>query len=258
MNSLLWQGGCVALLIACVLWNRSEVGDPRWPLLGLGLTLFLWLLLGIYVIVAGLWYGNSSNLYSTLLGAIRVDSSILPVVSCVVAFIPIVLWVSLIVSSQRVPSIHDITTDMNQPPPLTLAESNRHPSHNSVVYANKNISQQRTAYPEVKPLIVALPPEKLMPIVINAVSDLGWQLHHPLEEKVGMLNDHGDLLIEAYDKTALLGFVDDIVVRVRAINEGSQIDIRSASRIGQSDFGVNAQRIQAFLKVINHQTTVVQ
>jgi uncharacterized protein (DUF1499 family) len=42
-------------------------------------------------------------------------------------------------------------------------------------------------------------------------------------------------------------FVDDIVIRVTADGSGSRVDMRSLSRQGRSDFGVNAARIRAYM-----------
>jgi hypothetical protein len=58
----------------------------------------------------------------------------------------------------------------------------------------------------------------------------------------------GDLRIEATDTTLLFGFKDDIVIRVAAAGSGSRVDVRSLSRVGKSDFGVNANRIRKFLR----------
>ncbi|MCR9237548.1 MAG: DUF1499 domain-containing protein [Alphaproteobacteria bacterium] len=58
-------------------------------------------------------------------------------------------------------------------------------------------------------------------------------------------------VFEASGKTPVLGFVDDVVVRVRAINNGSTVDVRSASRIGDHDLGANARRVQAFLRELD-------
>lgn len=67
---------------------------------------------------------------------------------------------------------------------------------------------------------------------------LGWQVH---------FTDSAKLRFEAVDETALFGFKDDIVVRVRATGQGSVMDVRSVSRVGESDLGANAKRIQAFV-----------
>ena len=57
--------------------------------------------------------------------------------------------------------------------------------------------------------------------------------------------------LEASDTTRWFGFTDDIVVRVRPAPNGSRIDVRSASRVGRSDLGVNARRIRAFLAALS-------
>ena len=54
--------------------------------------------------------------------------------------------------------------------------------------------------------------------------------------------------IEAIDTTLLFGFKDDVVIRVAADAAGSRVDIRSASRVGRSDFGTNARRVRAFIE----------
>jgi len=67
---------------------------------------------------------------------------------------------------------------------------------------------------------------------------LGWEI-------VALDPQHGGL--EATDTSLLFGFTDDIVLRIVPHEHGSQLDIRSMSRVGRSDVGVNAQRIRRFL-----------
>jgi uncharacterized protein (DUF1499 family) len=54
--------------------------------------------------------------------------------------------------------------------------------------------------------------------------------------------------IEATDTTFWFGFKDDIVIRVTPADNGSRVDIRSVSRVGKSDVGMNAKRIRKYLK----------
>jgi len=55
-------------------------------------------------------------------------------------------------------------------------------------------------------------------------------------------------VIEATATTRWFGFKDDVVIRVSAMPDGgSRVDMRSVSRVGRSDVGTNARRIQAFL-----------
>jgi uncharacterized protein (DUF1499 family) len=58
--------------------------------------------------------------------------------------------------------------------------------------------------------------------------------------------------IEATATTFWFGFKDDIVVRVTPAEGGSRVDVRSVSRVGRSDVGTNAQRIEAYLTRIAH------
>ncbi len=46
-------------------------------------------------------------------------------------------------------------------------------------------------------------------------------------------------------RTPIMGFRDDIVVRVRAAEDGARVDMRSASRYGRHDFGANASRLRS-------------
>ena len=72
----------------------------------------------------------------------------------------------------------------------------------------------------------------------KVAEDMGWRILDR-DDKAGHL--------EAVDRTLLLGFSDDVVVRVTATEDGSRVDVRSSSRVGISDLGKNAERIRAFL-----------
>ena len=57
--------------------------------------------------------------------------------------------------------------------------------------------------------------------------------------------------IQAVARTAILGFRDDVVVRIRPDPDGARVDIRSTSRYGRHDFGTNASRIVALSEAID-------
>jgi len=57
--------------------------------------------------------------------------------------------------------------------------------------------------------------------------------------------------IEARAATPIFGFLDDVVVRLRATEEGTQVDMRSASRTGEHDLGHNARRIGSFFSALD-------
>jgi uncharacterized protein (DUF1499 family) len=107
--------------------------------------------------------------------------------------------------------------------------------------------KQRAAYPRVLPVVLDVPPEEAFELARRATISLRWQVI----EMTPPGGRSGAGRIEAYDRTRLLRFVDDITIRIRPRAEGSRIDIRSASRLGSHDFGANASRILAFIDEVN-------
>ncbi|AOS97556.1 hypothetical protein AUP74_02133 [Microbulbifer aggregans] len=140
-----------------------------------------------------------------------------------------------------VPPIHDISTDLGNPPEYRAVLSIRDPDDNSAEYDGEEVArQQREAdiYADIQPLMVALPVEQATALAAKVAEDMGWRILDR-DDKAGHL--------EAVDRTLLLGFSDDVVVRVTATEDGSRVDVRSSSRVGISDLGKNAERIRAFL-----------
>jgi uncharacterized protein (DUF1499 family) len=140
------------------------------------------------------------------------------------------------------PLIHDITTDTNNPPPFVALQPERATSENGAAYGGPAVAtQQKRGYPDLAPLVLALPPEQAFARVETAARAMGWRV-------VAAAPAEGRL--EASDTTRWFGFTDDIVVRVKPGPGGSRIDVRSASRVGRSDLGVNARRIRAFIAAV--------
>ena len=57
--------------------------------------------------------------------------------------------------------------------------------------------------------------------------------------------------IEATATSFLFGFKDDVVVRLTDDAGATKVDVRSKSRVGRNDFGMNAKRIRAFVAKLN-------
>ena len=74
---------------------------------------------------------------------------------------------------------------------------------------------------------------------LQTAADLGWEVYH---------QDREAGVIEAVATTRIMGFKDDVVIRVRGSHDGAQVDLRSVSRVGEGDIGANAKRIRAFLE----------
>jgi len=161
---------------------------------------------------------------------------------------PVLIGILLLgMRGAKVPPIHDITTDPGKPPELTAAASMRGAGDNSATYAGTVIAeQQQQAYPDIAPLTTVMPPAQAYEHALATALALGWQI-------VAKNQERGT--IEALDRSLLFGFIDDIVIRIRPDTMGSRIDLRSASRAGVSDLGVNAKRIRQFMQQFNHPKT---
>lgn len=142
-----------------------------------------------------------------------------------------------------VPPIDDITTDTANPPQFAAVLSARAAEHaNSVVYNPAIAKLQRDAYPDVKPLTTPLPPAQAFQRALAAAEHMpGWRL---------VVSDPATGHIEASQSSFWFGFTDDIAIRVSADGTGSRIDVRSESRHGRGDFGVNAARVRAYLAAL--------
>ncbi len=141
------------------------------------------------------------------------------------------------------PSIDDITTDWANPPqfvaavPLRAAENGNNPAYAGAAVA----AQQQKVYPDIAPLTLALAPAQAFERARATAERMGWTID---------ATDPAAGRIEAYQRSRWFGFADDIVIRVAAADGGSRVDIRSASRHGRGDFGVNAARIRAYLAAL--------
>ncbi len=141
--------------------------------------------------------------------------------------------------AHRVPPIHDITTDLDDPPAFVAVVPRRVGARNPVEYAGAAVAdQQRRAFPDLVPLRVAAPPERVFAAVEAAARALGWEIVAAVPARDGS---------RPPPRPPWFGFKDDVVVRIRAEGSGSRVDVRSLSRIGVGDLGTNAARVRAFL-----------
>jgi uncharacterized protein (DUF1499 family) len=142
--------------------------------------------------------------------------------------------------ARAVPPIHDITTDLDDPPKFVAVLPLRAGAPNPAAHAGAAIAdQQRQAYPDVQPLLLPVPVAEAFARAHRVAQALGWEI---------VAADAGAGRVEATATTAWFGFKDDIVVRVApAGTSGTRVDIRSKSRVGRGDAGANAGRIREFL-----------
>jgi uncharacterized protein (DUF1499 family) len=142
----------------------------------------------------------------------------------------------------RLPAINDITTDPIDPPRFERLARLRPRGANPVAYPGADAMKlQRAAYPDIEPLIVSVPPSEAYEAAYEVIKKRRWLIVDERPPQTGRREGR----IEAVAHTPIMGFRDDIVVRVRAAEDGARIDMRSASRYGQHDFGTNASRLRS-------------
>lgn len=141
--------------------------------------------------------------------------------------------------ARTVPPIHDITTDLVNPPDFVALIRLREDAPNPPEYAGEETAAlQREAYPQIEALILDEDFQQVMDRAVMIVVNRKWQL-------VAINRNEGR--IEATEKLPWFGFSDDVVIRFTDENGRTRVDMRSKSRIGRSDIGVNARRIERFL-----------
>lgn len=153
----------------------------------------------------------------------------------------------------KLPFIHDITTDTQNPPTFSAAitdERAKTRGANTLDYIGKKDPREKKLvsvlqsrdYPEIRPLILSDDPDVVFGESKQVALQMGWDI---------VSEDVASGKIEAVASTFWYGFKDDVVIRVRpSEGGGSVLDIRSVSRVGASDLGANAARIKTFLKLM--------
>ena len=145
--------------------------------------------------------------------------------------------------ASKLPAISDITTDPGNPPRFDVLARLRPRGSND--YPGAAVARaQRTAYPDIVPLQVNAPVKLTYDIALTLVNKRKWHVVDARPPAAG----RREAVIEAVARTPIMGFRDDVVIRVSATGDGTRVDMRSASRYGRHDFGTNAARIRSLLE----------
>lgn len=158
-----------------------------------------------------------------------------------ILLLPLAYVFSNVYKAKSLPVIHDIATDVNHPPQFIHALSLREDAENSLEWNPETVAMQQQAYPDIQSIYLALPVNQAWTLVEQTIMQLPWELTYHNREKG---------VFEATSTSFWFGFVDDIVIRLAADGDKTRVDIRSASRVGKSDLGKNAQRIRFFRQAL--------
>ncbi len=156
-------------------------------------------------------------------------------IAATTAYIP---W-TLRQQARSVPPIHDISTDVDNPPQFLHIIGMRKKTDHPVSYDGPEVAaQQKKAYPDIGTIELKAPADKVFETARQALLGMGLEIidAEPIQGR-----------IEATDRSLLFGFEDDVVVRIVPVNDGTtKVDVRSKSRVGRSDLGINAHRVREF------------
>ena len=156
------------------------------------------------------------------------------------------------IKAWRLPAIYDITTDPIDPPRFDAIARLRPRDANPITYEGLYAAeQQHAAYPDIEPDLTDSTAQESYDAAMRVITKRKWRIvdARPPQGGQPVANPHApqptirDGIVEAIARTPIMGFRDDIVVRIRATSDGARIDVRSASRYGRHDFGANASRV---------------
>ncbi len=194
------------------------------------------------------------------LGGLRQAVSAFLIGSALIAY-PVYLGIK----AYRLPAIYDITTDPIDPPRFEAIARLRPRDANPITYAGLYTAElQHAAYSDIEPDDTTAVPQEAYDAAMKVIAKRKWRVVDarppqgpPQGATPRVIDTRGQIaplrdgLIEAIARTPILGFRDDVVVRVRATGDGARIDVRSASRYGHHDFGTNAARVRNLISDID-------
>ncbi len=209
----------------------------------------------------------------SLIKAPRKKPFMLAGAALLVAIMPLGRLISFGAQVDAVPPIHDVSTDWQDPimfsaemmdareadgaenaveaaPIIPEAANGRWPGFGGRLVSEVQEEAERdpTAsleeelpYPQLDTIMLDASVSDVLTAAQAVIDDRGWD--RILTE--GAIAD--EIQIEATHTSGGFGFKDDVAVRIRKVDGGTEVDMRSVSRVGFSDLGANAVRIDAFL-----------
>lgn len=241
-----WADWCVRLTVfAAVLFVYSALAF-RWQYVPV--TAFFWLLaivavlalLGVVFSVLGfndLWQRGDRGGARSFWGLV----------------LALIVLAPFIVSGYRAvvyPRLHDISTDVGDPPQFVAAEALRKPPMNPIrPISPAAASLEESAYPDVTGRRYEGSPDRILQAVMAVVDERGWQV----TGRRGTPGQDSEIYLEAVAHTFFLAFPVDVVIRLTDEGDTTYVDMRSSSRYALHDFGDNARRIVAFMTALDTQ-----
>jgi uncharacterized protein (DUF1499 family) len=148
-----------------------------------------------------------------------------------------IMYVMVAMPASQVPPIHDVTTDVDDPPQFVLIDVE--PISTGPFSVEEWRAFHQDAYSDIEPILVQDSPVNVLARARALMEERGWEIAG---------SDPAAGRLEATAFAGYLKFRDDVVIEVTPVEDGStRVDMRSVSQVGVSDLGYNAARIRDFL-----------
>ncbi len=237
----LWvaRAGCALAMVGLVMELVSGWGYRQ----GLwGLRVALRDLFGYGGLVT--WAGVGLSLLALVLAvAAKARGATLGAIGVLVGLVPGILFYRQFRLARSVPPINDISTDLQSPPAYVTAATHEFWKGKDMGYPAGFADSVRRGYPDLGSLVLPLPAGKVYGLAHKTA------LGVPRWEVTGTDSTAGR--IEATATTRWFGFNDDVVIRIAPRGtDSAAVDMRSKSRVGQSDVGANAARIRDYFAAL--------
>ncbi len=226
--------------VAAALLAGYGTGRGWWPFAGgLGALRYL-----MFVALAGVLVGLFARFR-------RRESHMLSAIAIIVGLAFSAYLLSLYRTATSVPAIHDVTTNLDDPPQFVALELRKdnldkipdlgRPGWEALPPLERWKAVHAESYGDLKPVRLAVSPGEAIGRAEALARTRGWAIASA-EPQAGQL--------EATATTRFFRFKDDVIVRARPEGAGSVVDLRSVSRVGTSDLGVNAKRLRDFAEAL--------
>jgi len=151
---------------------------------------------------------------------------------------------AVLARGMMLPPLTDIVTDPTDPPRFRALSLAIPREANALRYpGTEAATQQRMAYPAIKPVDLTATPEEAFNTVLALVQKRHWQILDAVPPR----GTRRDGQIEAVAVSPVMGFRSNVSIRIRPTPKGARVDVRSAARYGFHDLGTNAQRIESLM-----------
>ena len=197
-----------------------------------------------YAIMRGAEYIGLAALLTAIVGAVyayrqrKWSGAIVSALALILALTSVAIPLVWQRRAQNLPLIHDLTTDLENPPAFQAVIARRGNASNTLERTPQLAVLQRDGYPDLAPITLPTPPAATFDRALAVAQALGWEI---------VTADKSSGRIEATETTRWFGFTDDIVIRLTPWGAGTRVDVRSTARTGAGDLGRNASRIRRFL-----------